>query len=77
MIMKNIKNIKNIAGLVILLSVFTSCETWVDYDPHDEYQVTEADYLKTPADYQTMAVSCYTPLQWMNQLVVLGGCCGR
>lgn len=70
--MKNIKNIKNIAGLVILLSVFTSCETWVDYDPHDEYQVTEADYLKTAADYQTMAVSCYTPLQWMNQLVVLG-----
>ncbi len=70
--MKNILNIKKTAGLIVLLAVFTSCETWVDYDPHDEFKVTEADYLKTSADYQTMAVSCYTPLQWMNQIVVLG-----
>lgn len=66
------KNIKNIIGLIIFLSVFTGCEKWVDFDPHSEYQVTEADYLKTASDYQTMAISCYTPLQWMNQLVVVG-----
>ena len=66
------KNIKNIIGMVALLSIFTSCEQWVDFDPHKEYAVTEADYLRTASDYQTMAVSCYTPLQWLNQLMVLG-----
>lgn len=66
------KNIKNSIGLFILLSIFTGCEKWVDFDPHTEYQVTEADYLKTASDYQTMAISCYTPLQWQNQLVVVG-----
>lgn len=66
------KNIKNIIGLITLLSIFTGCEKWVEFDPHNEYAVTEADYLRTAADYQTMAVSCYTPLQWLNQLMVLG-----
>lgn len=66
------KNIKNSIGLIILLFTFTACDNWVDFDPHDEYQVTEADYLKTASDYQTMAVSCYSPLQWLNQLVVVG-----
>lgn len=66
------KNIKNIIGLILLLFSFTGCEKWVDFDPHDNYAVTEVDYLKTAADYQTMAVSCYSPLQWLNQLVVVG-----
>jgi hypothetical protein len=66
------KTIKNIIGLFTLLSVFASCEKWVDFDPHENYAVTEADYLRTATDYQTMAVSCYTPLQWLNQLTVLG-----
>ncbi len=66
------KNITKIIGFVILLSIFTGCEKWVDFDPHDEYAVTEADYLKTASDYQTMAISCYSPMQWMNQLVVIG-----
>lgn len=66
------KNIRNIIGLILILFSFTGCEKWVDFDPHDNYQVTEVDYLKTAADYQTMAVSCYSPLQWLNQLVVVG-----
>ncbi|MGV8946085.1 MAG: RagB/SusD family nutrient uptake outer membrane protein [Lutibacter sp.] len=66
------KNINKIIGFVILLLTFTSCENWVDFDPHNEYAVTEADYLKTESDYQTMVVSCYTSLQWLNQLVVVG-----
>ncbi len=56
----------------MLLSIFTACEKEIDFDPHDEYAVTEADYLKTSSDYQMMAISCYSPLQWMNQLVVIG-----
>jgi tetratricopeptide (TPR) repeat protein len=66
------KNIKNSIGLIILFSIFAGCEDWVDFDPHDEYAVTEVDYLKTASDYQMMTVSCYTPLQWLNQLVVVG-----
>jgi starch-binding outer membrane protein, SusD/RagB family len=67
--MKNIINIKRIAFSTLLLFTI-GCS--VDFDPKEEYKVTEADYLKTEADYRTMTVSCYTPLQWMNQLMVLG-----
>ncbi|QNK77362.1 RagB/SusD family nutrient uptake outer membrane protein [Winogradskyella sp. PAMC22761] len=66
------KNIKNNIGLVIILSLFMGCSDVVDFDPHDEYQVTEVDYLQTESDYQAMAVSCYTPTQWLNQVIVLG-----
>jgi len=66
------KNLRNIIGLIALLSISTACEKWIDFDPHDEYAVTEADYLKTGSDYQTMAVSCYTPLQWLNQIIIVG-----
>lgn len=66
------KNLRNIIGLIALLSVFTGCEKWIEFDPHDEYAVTEADYLKTESDYRTMTVSCYTPLQWLNQMINVG-----
>ncbi|MBJ7881112.1 RagB/SusD family nutrient uptake outer membrane protein [Gelidibacter salicanalis] len=66
------KNIKNNFGLIIILSIFLGCSDVVEFDPHDEYQVTEVDYLQTEADYQTMAVSCYTPTQWLNQVIVVG-----
>ncbi|MCF6180628.1 RagB/SusD family nutrient uptake outer membrane protein [Lutibacter sp.] len=66
------KNINKIIGIIILLSAFTSCQNWVDFNPHDEYKVTEADFLQTESDYQQMAVSCYTPTQWLNQLYVVG-----
>ena len=66
------KNISKIIGLITLLIIFAGCEKWIEFDPHDEYAVTEADYLKTESDYQSMAISCYTPLQWLNQVVVVG-----
>jgi len=54
------------------MATFLSCSDIIEFDPHDEYEVTEADYLQTSSDYETMAVSCYTPMQWLNQLVVVG-----
>jgi hypothetical protein len=66
------KNIKNSIGFVIMLAIFIGCSDVVEFDPHDEYAVTEVDYLQTAADYQTMAVSCYTPTQWLNQVMVIG-----
>lgn len=66
------KNIKNSIGLIIILSIFIGCSDVVEFDPHDEYAVTELDYLRTASDYETMAVSCYTPSQWLNQIMVIG-----
>ncbi len=66
------KNIKNSIGLIIMLSIFVGCSDVIEFDPHDEYAVTEIDYLQTATDYQTMAVSCYTPSQWLNQVMVIG-----
>jgi hypothetical protein len=66
--MKNIK----ILSLVFLITTLASCKKWVDYNPHDEYKITDLDYLKSESDYRTMAVSVYTPIQWLNQAVPVG-----
>lgn len=68
--MKNIF-FKTFAFLLVAGSLF-SCKKWVDYNPHDDFKVTELDYLKTESDYRTLAVSVYTPLQWLNQVVQVG-----
>jgi len=64
-------HIKLIA-LLVIVSVFASCKKWVAYDPHDDFKITDLDYLKTESDYRTMVVSVYTPLQWLNQMVTVG-----
>lgn len=63
--------IKMISALLLTASL-VSCKKWVDYDPHGDYLVTDLDYLKSESDYRTMAVSVYTPLQWLNQTVQVG-----
>ena len=68
--MKNI-HIK-ILSLVLLTATLTSCKKWLDYDPHEDFKITEQDYLKTETDYRTMAISVYTPMQWLNQAVPVG-----
>lgn len=68
MYMKRIKPI----GLIILVLIAISCTDWIEFNPHDEYTITDQDYLKSSSDYHTMTVSCYTPLQWLNQMVVIG-----
>lgn len=55
--------------LLLAVSVFTACKKWVDYNPHEDFRITELDYLKSESDYRTMGVSVYTPLQWLNQEV--------
>ena len=58
--------------LLLVVSAFTACKKWVDYNPHEDFRVTELDYLKSEADYRTMAISVYSPLQWLNQEVPVG-----
>ncbi len=66
------KNSIKIISVLFLIGLLSSCKKWVEYNPHDDYQVTDLDYLKSAGDYQTMAVSVYSPLQWLNQTVPIG-----
>lgn len=66
------KSIIKIFTLVIMVSLFSACKKWVDYNPREDFRTTELDYLKSESDYRTMGVSVYTPLQWLNQQVPIG-----
>jgi len=66
------KHIKIVSLVFLITTLASSCKKWVDYDPHDEYKITDLDYLKSESDYRTMAVSVYTPIQWLNQAVPVG-----
>jgi tetratricopeptide (TPR) repeat protein len=61
-----------IVSMVLLMTMSTSCKKFVDYNPHEDFKVTDQDYLKTETDYRTMVISAYTPLQWLNQMVPVG-----
>lgn len=65
------KSIKYIIVLALLFLGLMGCKKYIDFNPRDQYAITEADYLKSASDYNTMAVSCYTPLQWLNQFIVI------
>jgi hypothetical protein len=64
--MMNRKYTKMLAVLV-LIAALTSCKSFVDFDPHENYRITDLDYLKSETDYRTMVISTYTPIQWLNQ----------
>lgn len=59
----------SILGISFLLITLGACKKWVEYDPHDDFVITERDYLKSESDYRAMAVGVYSPLQWLNQVV--------
>jgi hypothetical protein len=61
-----------IISFVVVIATLASCKKWVEFNPHDDFQITDLDYLKSESDYRTMAVSVYTPMQWMNQVVPIG-----
>lgn len=58
-----------LATAALLMLSFSACKKWVDYNPREDFRITELDYLRSESDYRTMAVSVYTPLQWLNQQV--------
>ena len=66
------KHIIKFFSLLLIASLFTACKKWVSYNPHEDFRITELDYLKSESDYRTMAVSVYTPLQWLNQQIPVG-----
>ncbi len=66
------RELSTVVFLSVLVITLASCKKWVDYSPNEDFKQTELDYLRAEADYRTMAVSVYTPIQWLNQSVVIG-----
>ncbi|RYF91665.1 MAG: RagB/SusD family nutrient uptake outer membrane protein [Chitinophagaceae bacterium] len=66
------RNYLKILGFLLIIGMGSSCKKFIDYNPRDDFRVTDLDYLKSESDYRTMAVSTYTPLQWINQAVPIG-----
>ena len=69
--MKHIK--MKILGILLVSSIITiSCKKWVDYNPKDDFKITDQEYLKSEGDYRSMSIGVYSPLQWLNQIVPVG-----
>jgi hypothetical protein len=66
------KKYLKITSAICFIVILASCKKYIDYNPHDAYQVTALDYLQSESDYRTMEISVYTPLQWINQVVPIG-----
>jgi len=66
------KNYLKIAGILGAISLIAACKKFVNFTPQSAYLVTAQSYLASASDYQTMEVSVYTPLQWLNQVVPIG-----
>ncbi len=72
-LINHMKNYKYyIIGILSVISISSGCKKFVDYNPQDDYQITAADYLKTPDDYQKMVIGVYSPLQWIWANTVIG-----
>jgi len=63
---------KKIFSVFVVTAMLTSCKKFVDYNPHEDFQITAQDYLQSESDYRTMVISAYSPLQWLNQTIPIG-----
>lgn len=68
--MKNIQI--TIVSILLAGAMLVSCKKWVDYNPKDDFKITDLEYFKSEADYRSIAVGTYAPLQWLNQVVPVG-----
>lgn len=59
-------------SIVALVAMLASCKKWVDYDPKEDYKITDLEYLKSESDYRALGIAAYSPLQWLNQIVPIG-----
>ncbi|RCH55702.1 RagB/SusD family nutrient uptake outer membrane protein [Mucilaginibacter hurinus] len=66
------RHIYIMAATVLVGVTGSSCKKFVDYNPRQDFVITDLDYLKSETDYRTMAVSAYTPVQWLNQVIPIG-----
>jgi hypothetical protein len=66
------KKYLKIAVVIGAVGLIASCKKFIDYKPSDSYTVSADTYLQSASDYQTMEISVYSPLQWLNQIIPLG-----
>ena len=45
---------KKILSVVLLFTILSSCSKWVDYNPKDDYRITDLEYLKSESDYRAL-----------------------
>ncbi len=64
--------ITKISSYLLAVTLFSSCDKWVDYDPKDDFKITDQEYFKSESDYRSIAIGTYAPLQWLNQIVPVG-----
>lgn len=55
-----------------MVAALISCKKWVDYNPKDDYKITDLEYMKSESDYRALGIAVYSPLQWLNQVVPVG-----
>lgn len=65
------KSMIKITALFFLAAIL-SCKKWVDYNPRQDYKITDQEYLKSESDYRAMGVGVYSPLTWLNQAALIG-----
>jgi hypothetical protein len=65
-------NYIKVLSVVVFITTLASCKKWVDYNPKDDYKITDLEYLKSESDYRALGVATYAPLQWLNQIVPIG-----
>lgn len=59
-------------SFLLIVTMMLSCKKFVDYNPHEDYQITADDFFKSSDDYQKAVVATYSPLQWLWADVVIG-----
>jgi hypothetical protein len=66
------KFLKQFTSLLLIVLLSTACSKFVDYNPHEDFQITSDDYLKTADDYSKMVIGVYSPMQWIYANNVIG-----
>ena len=61
-----------ILGVLLAGTMLISCNKWVEYNPKDDFKITDQEYLRSEANYRSMSIGVYSPLQWLNQIVPVG-----
>lgn len=67
--MKYFKHITIISALLFLVS---ACTDFVDYEPKEDFIITEDVYFQSASDYEAAVVGTYDPLQWMYLNILIG-----
>lgn len=61
-----------VIGLLLTISLTSSCEKFIEFNPKEDYQITADSYFTSANDYQKLVIGVYSPLQWLWASPVIG-----